>query len=139
VGAGLNATGKSKHTNGQVRVMACIINWIEYNSNNPDETQAFFGDVFGWSFEKMSDTYHVFRSGATEGELRHGGFPSGTSLNPQPCVAFIAVDDIPATLAKVEAEGGSTVTGKTQISPEHGYFATFRDPHGVCWSLWSQN
>ena len=54
-------------------------------------------------------------------------------------MAFIEVEDIEATLAKVETAGGAVITPKSKISDEHGYFATFKDPQGIDWSLWSKH
>jgi hypothetical protein len=45
--------------------------------------------------------------------------------------------DLSVVLARVEAAGGSVLVGKTQVSPEHGYFAQFMDSEGNKVGLYS--
>jgi len=53
-------------------------------------------------------------------------------------VLHIEVDDIEAALAKIDEAGGKTVSGKTKISDEFGYYAVFLDNVGNRLGLWSQ-
>ena len=43
------------------------------------------------------------------------------------------------TIKKAEETGGATVVGKTQISPDFGYFAHIKDLEGNVIGLWSKN
>ena len=47
----------------------------------------------------------------------------------------LVVDGIDDALKEIEAEGGSTVTPRTQI-PGMGAFAYFKDPEGNVLGLW---
>ena len=53
-------------------------------------------------------------------------------------VLVLAVDDIDASLAAIGTNGGEALTGKTAISPEHGFYAYFRDPCGNKMGVWSR-
>ncbi len=39
-------------------------------------------------------------------------------------------DDLEADLARIEAAGGSVLLGRTEISPEYGWWAAATDPFG---------
>lgn len=43
---------------------------------------------------------------------------------------YLGVDDCQIPITKVAAAGGEVLREKTQISPEHGYMATFEDTEG---------
>jgi predicted enzyme related to lactoylglutathione lyase len=62
--------------------------------------------VGGGGFNPISETY-----------------PAGT------VIVYIEADDIDATLAKIEANGGKVVLPKSEI-PNTGWFAFFTDPTG---------
>ncbi|MFD6140862.1 VOC family protein [Promicromonospora sp. NPDC060271] len=99
-----------------------LVTWLQIPADDVDGTWAFYGRVFGWSAEA---TYaNEPRSGAIYGEV----VPRSADLQePRP---VIRVSDIDATLAQVEAEGGSVVAGRTEIPEIAMVFAVFADPAG---------
>lgn len=59
-----------------------------------------------------------------------GGLNPVSENNPAGTVSvYIGTDDIEATLAKIEANGGKTLMPKSEI-PQTGWFAFFQDPSG---------
>jgi len=50
-------------------------------------------------------------------------------------VAYVEVEDIDATLAKVGELGGGVAMAKAEI-PEMGWYAQFTDPDGNVIGLW---
>ncbi|CAM5544382.1 VOC family protein [Streptomyces badius] len=58
-----------------------------------------------------------------------GGPADGINTIGSPTTIF-TVDDIEATLTKVNSLGGKTVVPKTEIAPEIGHYAYFTDPDG---------
>lgn len=48
-------------------------------------------------------------------------------------------DDLSTVLARVDEAGGKVLLNKTQITPEHGYYATFLDTEGNKVALHSMN
>lgn len=112
------------------------INYIEIPSKDFEKSKKFYGDIFGWQFDYMKEAdYLSFKTPDGLG----GGFDKHYDISAKPGIIFyIEVEDIPATLSKVEKSGGKTVKGKTQISPEHGYYAFVKDVHGNQIGVWSK-
>jgi len=110
---------------------------IEIPSKDFEKAKKFYGEIFGWKFKEMKEmNYLVFE--APDGV--NGGFTSEIEPAAKPGILiYIEVEDIPATIKKSDDNGGATVVGKTQISPEHGYFAMLKDLEGNQIGLWAKN
>ncbi|GAF82394.1 unnamed protein product [marine sediment metagenome] len=110
---------------------------IEIPSNDFDKVRKYYGDIFNWQFDYMKEMdYLVFK--APEG--LNGGFSKGYAIADKPGILFyIDVEDIEATIKKAEELGGETIKGKTQISPEIGYFALLADLEGNQIGLWAKS
>ncbi len=90
---------------------------------------AFYGKVFGWKTEKSGDYTFFLTPREPDGGLE----PKAEAI-----ILYIAVEDIGATLTTIESAGGKTVTPKTKIGGEHGFFALFNDPEGTLMGIWSE-
>jgi hypothetical protein len=100
---------------------------IEISAEDRITTGAFYKDVFGWQITDLPEmNYTLFESEEGPG----GGFNPVSDQNPAGTVTvYIQADNIEATLAKIEANGGKVILPKTEI-PETGWFAFFKDPTG---------
>ena len=100
---------------------------IEFPASDVERAKAFYGSVFGWSFEKMDgiDDYFLYTAGP--GDLG-GGIGLRGSSAPAGVRNYLAVDDVDATLAKVTASGGTVVVPKTDIGV--GWYAAVQDTEG---------
>jgi hypothetical protein len=100
---------------------------IELSTKDRVAAAKFYSEVFGWKVEQMPEmNYATFETGEGVG----GGFNPVSEQNPAGTVIFyIDTDDIPASLAKIEALGGKTLVPKTEI-PGMGWFGIFQDPSG---------
>jgi predicted enzyme related to lactoylglutathione lyase len=112
---------------------------LELKTTDVGKTRSFYETIFGWTFQIIPgmETYAMFQ---TPGGLG-GGFdagPDAESPSDQGPIVHIEVDDIDATLAKIEEAGGKTLAGKTRISDEFGYYALFLDNVGNRLGLWSK-
>lgn len=114
---------------------------IEIPTNDLDGSMAFYERVFDWKMSKMGDDYAIFAILGDDGKPVMGGGidPSRDPISSnQGIVFYVECHDIDVTLGEIEAAGGTTVTGKTRISPEHGFYALFEDPSGGRLGLWSR-
>jgi len=114
---------------------------IEIPSTDLECCKRFYEAVFGWKVDVFPDgSYAIFSpaEGGIEGALG-GGFDPSIPVVDGGMVAYIKVEDISAALAKVGEQGGSTVKEKTQISPEYGFYALFKDCCGNKLGLWSKD
>lgn len=114
---------------------------FEIPFDDGDRARAFYRDVFGWQLMEMPEmsytlvtTGPVDEQGSTEPGYINGGMLRRESPNEGPIVV-IEVDDIDASLAKVEEQGGRTLLGKQQVG-EMGWTAYFKDVEGNSMGLW---
>ena len=74
---------------------------------------------------------------AVSGALVHG---EGYKPSTDGAVVYLnGGDDLTLVLNKIEAAGGTVLMPKTQITPDHGYFALFKDTEGNKLALHSMN
>lgn len=107
----------------------------EIPSKDVNESAAFYGAVFGWETKVQgAGEYAVFHMG----DGKEGGFDPSEEPAAGGILIYVEVADIPESLAKIEAAGGTVVRGKTAVGGPHGYYALFTDPHGNRLGVWSQ-
>jgi hypothetical protein len=110
-----------------------------------DEARAreFYRGVFGWQLQEMPDLQYTILMTTpvdqqtqlpTEPGAINGGLMKRSSDTPSP-VLTVDVESIDDSLKQIEAGGGSTVKGRTEI-PGMGAFAYFKDPEGNVMGLW---
>ncbi len=93
-----------------------------------DASPRFFHDLFGWGTQPTMPQFVAFDPGAGIG----GVFQSHTPALP--AVAYIYVDDVAATLTKIEAAGGKR-QGDPMSMPGMATFGYFTDPSGTTMGL----
>ena len=100
---------------------------IEFSSKDHLASGKFYSELFGWEVTHVPEmNYATF----TTGEGVGGGFNPVSDQYPAGRVmAYVATDDVPATLAKAESLGGKTIVPKTEI-PGVGWFGMFSDLSG---------
>jgi predicted enzyme related to lactoylglutathione lyase len=123
-------------------VAASGVVWWELESADPVGTQRFYGELFGWTFERAFENseldreYWLIRSdGRSIGGLqaaRPGAPPpqAGTRL-------YVEVDDLEATLARAELAGATVERGRTFLGSDDFWFANVLDPQGISLGLWT--
>ncbi len=111
--------------------------YVEIPSEDFEKAKKFYGGLFNWQFDYMKEMdYLVFKAAEGLG----GGFCKGYSTADKPGILFyIDVEDIEVTIKKAEELGGKTIKGKTQISPDIGYFALLADLEGNQIGLWAKS
>lgn len=86
----------------------------------------FYGELFGWGLEAIADGYTLVDTRGGSGV--NGGI--GRSQSGSPWATFyVEVDDLQASLDRVEALGGRTVMPVTELPGMA--FAMFDDPDGL--------
>jgi predicted enzyme related to lactoylglutathione lyase len=103
---------------------------FEINVDDPDRAVSFYGEVFGWETQKWDgpQDYWLVTTGA-EGEAGINGALMKRGDPPETTVNTISVDDIDATLEKVQTSGGMVVAPKMTV-PGVGYAAYCKDSEG---------
>jgi predicted enzyme related to lactoylglutathione lyase len=113
-------------------------NWVDLQSPDTTAAQAFYGALFGWSFEDMpmpdDGVYSMARIGDSEVAAIATQMP-GTAGTPAVWSTYLAVDSADEAAAKVQAAGGQVVMGPFDV-PGAGREAIVVDPSGATVSLW---
>ena len=113
------------------------IQHLEISASDPNAAAEFYKAVFGWKIE-VEESMNYVQFTAEEGGIG-GAFTEVSENNPAGTVlAYVTTDDIEASLAKVEANGGKTLMPKTEI-PGIGWFGVFADATGGTLALYTGN
>jgi len=109
------------------------IAWNELNTRDLAGAKEFYGGVFGWSFDEMTND-----AGETYTMLIHGGKPVGGILDleargvpaeiPPHWQVYFGVEDTDAAIETAKGTGGSVMMEPIDIP--FGRFAILTDPHG---------
>ena len=83
---------------------------FEIQSNRPDELRDFYGKVFDWDINVVSEEmdYALVKTHG-EGEVGIDGGIGATGGGPNQVIYYVQSDDLDASLKKVEELGGKVV------------------------------
>jgi predicted enzyme related to lactoylglutathione lyase len=107
---------------------------IEIPVQNGQADAKFYESLFGWKIthDEAMD-YTMFEPAQGPG----GGFTQiGEEIKPGDILLYIDSPDIDADLRRIEEQGGSIVSPKTEI-PTVGWFGIFKDPAGNTLALYT--
>ncbi len=104
-----------------------LFGWVEIGSTDLDASAAFYSAVFGWQVTPFADGYLVALSRGRQ----VGGFYRWAEPVPDGIRVYVTVVDLEGTLARVTAHGGTVLHERTEIGPDQGWWADFRDPAGT--------
>ena len=111
--------------------MAGEVSFFELGVADAGRGRAFYGALFGWSFEPGPGDGFVI-SGSVPGGM-HGGDPGASPI------LFFAVDDIDAALEQVRELGGTVeaidVGDDEETAAQFGRFKFCRDDQGSPFGL----
>ena len=88
--------------------------------------QAFYGELFGWTYEQAGPTYGLANT------LPGRGIPGGVGSSGDGSMwatVYAKVDDVERSLAKAVALGGSRAYGPHDVD-DHMQSGAIRDPAG---------
>ena len=104
---------------------------IEIPADDTEQSQKFWGSLFGWEFQAFPgpSEYHMTRISD-----QSGGAITNMEPGKRGTRAYFDVDDINAGVASVKENGGSA--DDPQPVPGMGWFATGSDTEGNPIGLW---
>ncbi len=106
--------------------------WHDLNTKDLEGSKRFYGEIFNWRFEGDSSYLHI-----TAGSQMIGGIRPMGPKEPQPTswLAYVVVDDVAATVAKITSANGKVFMPTTEM-PNVGTFAVTADPTGGVFAPW---
>ena len=106
---------------------------LDLSTSDPVAAKKFYGAVFDWKFQ---DFPQMNWTGIDVGQGVGGGLgPTQDPQQPTSWTAYVAVDDVKATVAKA-AENGATVIVPYMEVPGMGWLGVFIDPQGGTIGVW---
>lgn len=109
---------------------------FEIPADNVEALQKFYGELFGWRFEKMPGPveYHMINTGSEDvcGGLMARVHPQQTIVN------YVRVESVDASTQTAVDMGAEVVMPKTPV-PGYGWFAVLIDPQKNPIGLWQDD
>lgn len=109
------------------------INYIELPLRDADRTKAFYGGVFGWTFQDWGPEYLSFHGAGID-----GGFngEAGVDIASPGVLVVLYADDLEATRDAVLAAGGRLAQDIYAFPGGRRFH--FIDPNGNELAIWSE-
>lgn len=112
--------------------------WNELNTRDPEAAKAFYGAVFGWSFEDHDmggmGTYTEWKLGEDSiGGMIGMGNTQMPAEVPAHWLVYFAVESTDAAVETVKSSGGNVAFGPIDIPA--GRFAVVTDPLGAAFAV----
>ncbi|MEA3203077.1 MAG: uncharacterized protein QOI63_747 [Thermoplasmata archaeon] len=111
-----------------------MLGHTEFASTEPSATQRFLEKVFHWSFETRRMPQGDYLAFQTPGGGRGGIRPTQAGDAPS-TTNYVIVDDLDATIQKVQKAGGQVVLPRVDV-PGMGSFFWFKVPGGPVLAGW---
>ena len=115
--------------------------WVDLDTTDVEGSMAFYSALFGWDWEQTeTDTpgnyYHIARLNGliAAGLMQQHQDQVDMGLAPMWTV-YMAVDDLDATMSKVEPSGGSVIVPAFDVMDD-GRMAIVADPTGGVIGFW---
>ena len=125
---------------GRDHIGAALVNtpgalvWNELQSPDLDASAAFYGELFGWKvadFEGMAERY----MGIDNAGRHNGGMRALAPPTPPSWLVYFGVEDLDASLAKLDELGGTKLAGPIDITMAK--LAVVADPQGAVFALYA--
>ncbi|MBB6097336.1 hypothetical protein HNR42_000750 [Deinobacterium chartae] len=110
--------------------------WTDLTTPAPEQTQAFYGALFGWQYQHTGDALGNYVIAHHGGKTAAGimPVPVGSDM-PIAWTVYFASDDIAADVQRARELGGQVLMGPEQVG-EEGQMALIGDPSGASFGLW---
>jgi predicted enzyme related to lactoylglutathione lyase len=102
------------------------VDWFEVLGSDAKRSQAFYGQLFGWTFDETDANYALVNTGAGRG-VSGGVGASGEGVGW--ATIYANVDDVAKSLSKAEELGGTREYGPIDVD-DHMQSGAIRDPVG---------
>ena len=116
--------------------------WHDLLTNTPAESRKFYGELFGWEFERPGIDLG-FGDESSYMLIRHNGKLIGGMIdtnalrkqnNISQWITMMSVDNIESAAAAIEESGGKVLTAPTELK-SRGTLAIVEDPTGALFAL----
>ena len=116
-------------------------NWVDLQTTDPVAAKAFYGPLFGWTFDDqpIPDSPAVYSMAMKDDGVVGAitGQPPDLAAQNVPAMwnTYLAVDDVDAAAARVDASGGKILMPPFEVM-DAGRMAFVMDPTGAPVAMW---
>lgn len=108
--------------------MGNIVNYFELGTPDPQRTQGFYAELFGWTFGDTSNGYQMI-------DTDKGGVWDTTTMGEANwAIFYVRVDDVRCAVDKAANLGATVLVPLVDNGPIE--FAHLADPHGNRFGVW---
>jgi len=107
--------------------------WNELATPDFDAAQAFYGGLFGWTFQPFEGEQPYFT--IHNGEGSNGGMRAPQPGEPPNWLVYFATEDTDGSLGKAQELGGNTLAGPLDLPM--GRIGIAQDPQGAAFALYA--
>jgi predicted enzyme related to lactoylglutathione lyase len=136
-GAAFGLWQPGRHTGADAVDQPGTVTWVELATDDLESARRFYGELFGWGWERQDSGDMEYWLAALDGRAFAGLMPKPTEMAQMPnnWATYLGVTDLEATAAEVRAAGGQVVFGPMRmgpgmgigiVDPQGGYFVAFR-------------
>lgn len=114
---------------------------FEIATDNLGRAKKFYGDLFGWTFEKFEGPMEYEMITTTNGKGEKAPIGGGIMKRQQPQQGITNYIDVPSVdqyAAKIQKLGGKVIMPKSPV-PNMGYFAICLDTENNTFGIWENN
>jgi len=108
--------------------------WLDLDSPDVAASRAFYGALFGWTFEESSPEYGGYVVCQLDGASTAGIAPQMEGA-PTAWTLYFASDDADSTARAVAEHGGTVVMEPMDVGPQGRMFVAI-DPTGAPFGVW---
>ena len=110
--------------------------WVDLFTSDPDRSQDFYNQLFGWTSESAGDDFGGYISFSKDGTRIAGAMKNdGQSGTPDVWSLYLASTDAKATADAVAAHGGQVIVPAMEVG-ELGTMDVFVDAGGAAIGAW---
>jgi uncharacterized protein len=109
--------------------------WIDLMTSNSDASRAFYGEIFGWTWEDPGPDYGGYFNFLLDGVQVAGGMQNNQAGMPDVWSVYLATDDAQATVDAAVALGGEVIVPPMDVT-DLGTMAVMTDPGGAVIGAW---
>jgi predicted enzyme related to lactoylglutathione lyase len=110
--------------------------YLEIPAKTAEASAEFYSTIFDWKVRKRGDGALAFDD--TVGGVSGTWVKESDRTPDERTRTYIMVDDITATLKRIQQAGGRVLTPRTAIGSGMGAFAAFADPVGNEFGLYEE-
>ncbi len=109
--------------------------WNELATPDVDAAVQFYGELFGWTAERMPSDEMDYRVIKRQDGGSNGGIRGALEGEPPYWLVYFGAHDLDAQLAAATGAGATTLVGPIEMGP--GRFVVLQDPDGAVFALWA--